>query len=112
MTSLQEYDLEIVLAQIVRDQGLCKLVVDSVEIPKIQTTTPDENMHNEAQICCTQTVPNSWYNDIIFYLLHGTTPRNLDPKNKRALRLRYASFQLINDILFQKNFYGVFMHCL
>jgi hypothetical protein len=33
MTSLQEYDLEIVPTQIVRGQGLCKLVVDSVEIP-------------------------------------------------------------------------------
>ena len=31
MTSLQEYDLKITLAQIVRGQGLCKLVADSVE---------------------------------------------------------------------------------
>jgi len=30
MKSLQEYDLEITHVQIVRDQGLCKLVVDSV----------------------------------------------------------------------------------
>jgi hypothetical protein len=29
VTSLQEYDLEITPAQIVRGQGLCKLVVDS-----------------------------------------------------------------------------------
>jgi hypothetical protein len=33
MTSLQEYDLEIKPAQIVRGQGLCKLVVDSVNPP-------------------------------------------------------------------------------
>jgi hypothetical protein len=44
--------------------------------------------------------------------LHGTTPRNIDPKNRRALRLRSASFQLINDVLFQKNFDGVFLRCL
>jgi hypothetical protein len=31
MTSIQEYDLKIVTAQIVRGQGLCKLVADSVE---------------------------------------------------------------------------------
>jgi hypothetical protein len=31
MISLKEYDLEIVPAQIFRGQGLCKLVVDSVE---------------------------------------------------------------------------------
>jgi hypothetical protein len=29
MTTLQEYDLEIKLAIIVREQGLCKLVADS-----------------------------------------------------------------------------------
>jgi hypothetical protein len=112
MTSLQEYDLEIVPAQIVRGQGLCKLVVDSVEKSENQINTSVANLHNETQICCTQTVSNSWYDNIRFYLLHGTSPRNLDPKNRRALRLRSTSFQLINDILFQKNFDGVFLRCL
>jgi hypothetical protein len=112
MTSLQEYDLEIVPAQIVRGQGLCKLVVDSVEKSENQINTSVANLHNETQICCTQTVSNSWYDNIRFYLLHGTAPRNLDPKNRRALRLRSTSFQLINDILFRKNFDGVFLRCL
>jgi hypothetical protein len=112
MTSLQEYDLEIVPAQIVRGQGLCKLVVDSVEKLESQINTSTVNQHDEKQISCTQTVPNSWYENIRFYLLHGTAPRNIDPKNRRALRLKSASFQLINDILFRKNFDGVFLRCL
>ena len=87
-------------------------MADSVEIPENQIIAPSENLHNETQICFTQTVPNSWYNDIIFYLLHGTTPRNIDPKNKIALRLRSSYFQLINDVLFRKNFYGVFLRFL
>jgi hypothetical protein len=37
VTSLQEYDLEITPTQIVRGQGLCKLVVDSVEEQQSQT---------------------------------------------------------------------------
>jgi hypothetical protein len=45
-------------------------------------------------------------------LTHGYAPRNLDPKNIRELRLKSASFQLINDVLFRKNFDGVLMHCL
>jgi hypothetical protein len=36
MTSLQEYDLKITPAQIVRGQGLCKLVVDSVEEHRVK----------------------------------------------------------------------------
>jgi hypothetical protein len=57
-------------------------------------------------------MPYSWYENIRFYLLHETTPCNLDPKNRRALRLKSASFQLVNDILFRKNFDGVFLRCL
>jgi hypothetical protein len=112
MTSIQEYYLEITIAQIVRGQGLCKLVVDSVEELESQINTSIVNRHNEKQINCAQTTPNSWYENIRFYLLHGFASRHLDPKNKRALRLKSASFQLINDILFRKNFDGVFLCCL
>jgi hypothetical protein len=110
--SLQEYDLEITPAQIVRGQGLCKLVVDSVEEQESQINTSTVNQHNEKQISCAQATANSWYENIRFYLTHGSSPHNLDPKNRRALRLKYASFQLINDVLFRKNFDGVFLRCL
>jgi hypothetical protein len=110
MTSLQEYDLEITPAQIVRDQGLCKLVVDLVEKSESQINTSTVNQHKK--ISCTQTALNAWYENIRFYLLHGSAPRNLDPKNRKSLRLKFASFQLINDILFQKNFDGVFLRSL
>jgi hypothetical protein len=112
MTSLQEYDLEVVPAQIVRGQGLCKLVVDSVEKSENQITTSAANLYNETQIRCTQTVSNSWYYDIIFYLLHRTAPRNLDKKNRIELRIKYTSFQLINDIFFRKKIDGVFLYFL
>jgi hypothetical protein len=88
------------------------LVVDSVEKSKNQINTSTANQHSETQICCTQTVPNSWYDNIKFYLLHRTAPHNLDPKNRITLRLKSASFQLINDVLFQKNFDSVFLRCL
>jgi hypothetical protein len=37
MTSLQEYDLEITPAQIVRGQGLCKLVVIQLKNKKVKS---------------------------------------------------------------------------
>jgi hypothetical protein len=64
------------------------------------------------QISCAQVTINSWYENIKFYLTHGSTPDNIDPKIRRALRLKSASFQLINDVLFRKNFDGVLMRCL
>jgi hypothetical protein len=111
MMSLQEYDLEITPTQI-RDQGLCKLVVDSVEDQESQINTSTVNQHNEKQIIYAQAIANSWYENIKFYLTHGSSPRNLDPKNRRVLRLKFSSFQLINDVLFRKNFDGVFLHYL
>jgi hypothetical protein len=53
MTFLQEDDLKIIPAQIVRGQGLCKLVVESVEVLYNEPTTPAKKFHNETQICCT-----------------------------------------------------------
>jgi hypothetical protein len=45
---------------------------------------------------------NSWYYDIKYYLTHGTSPQYLEPKKKRALRLKYAKYQLIDGVLFRK----------
>jgi len=87
-------------------------VVDSVEKSESQTNASTINQHDEKQINYVQTVSNSWYENIIFYLLHGFSPHNIDPQNKRELRLEFTSFQLINDILFRKNFDGVFLRCL
>jgi hypothetical protein len=44
--------------------------------------------------------------------MHGSSPRNIDPKNRRALRLKSSSSLLINDILFRKKFDGFFLRCL
>jgi hypothetical protein len=47
MTLLQEYDLEITPAQIVRGEGLCKFVAYSVEELYNQINTSTVNQHNE-----------------------------------------------------------------
>jgi hypothetical protein len=69
-------------------------------------------MPHENQIFCAQTTSDSWYSDIKFYLTHGTTPEHLEPKKRRALRLRYSPFQMINDVLFRKKIDGVLLRCL
>ena len=66
----------------------------------------------EKEVFSISTPPDSWYNDIKFFLLHGNAPEHLDPRNKRALRLRSAPYQLIDNILFRKNFEGVLLRCL
>jgi hypothetical protein len=112
VTSLQEYDLEITPAQIVRGQGLCKLVVDSVEEQRSQTDVLIEDQHNQSQIYCVQNPTNPWYDDIKFYLTHSSAPHHLDRKKRRALRLKFAPFQLVNGILFRNFFDEILMRCL
>jgi hypothetical protein len=49
VTSLQEYDLEITPAQIVRGQGLCKLVVDSAVGQQEESDTSNLGQHDQNQ---------------------------------------------------------------
>jgi hypothetical protein len=104
--------LEITPAQIVRGQGLCKLVVDSETGQQKDGDTSNLEQHNQNLICCAQNLISPWYDDIRFCLEHGSTPRHLDPAKRRALRLNSTSFHLVNDILFCQNFDGVLMRCL
>jgi hypothetical protein len=64
LTSLQEYDLEITPAQIVRGQGLCKLVVDSETEQQEDSDTSILEQHDHSFICCTQNLVSPWYDDI------------------------------------------------
>jgi hypothetical protein len=47
-----------------------------------------------------------------YYLTHGATPNYLDPKKKKALRLKSSQYQLLEGILCIQNYDGVFLRCL
>jgi hypothetical protein len=54
VTSLQEYDLEISPTQIMRGQGLCKLVVDSEIEQQEDSDTSNLEQRDQSLICCAQ----------------------------------------------------------
>ena len=54
----------------------------------------------------------SWYSDISGYLAHGILDPGLTSQQKRAIRLKAASYQLIQGKLFKKHYDGVLLHCL
>lgn len=92
MTTLEKYDLEIKLAQIGKGQGLCKLVVESVNILDKYIFSDNEIYLIQSEVLCLPNNPNSWYSDIKFYLLNGTIPPHLEEKKKRAVRLKPTPF--------------------
>ncbi len=105
ITALQEYDLEIKPASIVRGQGFCKMLAGASQIP--------ENSFEEVQ---TYEVSlndiDSLYTDTIYYLKNGYAPTHLDHTKKRALRLKAKQYQLIDDVLFKRNYDSVLLRCL
>ena len=88
------------------------MVVDSAIEQQNETDILIQDQHDQNQICCAKNLTSPWYDDIKFYLIHRSDPQHLDPKKRRALRLKSSSFQLVNGILFCQNFDGILMHCL
>lgn len=77
----------------------------------------DFGWENELSLCCSETlyVPpgqSSWYENLFYLLHHGTCPKNLNPRERRALRLKSAQYRLINSVFFRVNYDGVLLRCL
>lgn len=54
----------------------------------------------------------SQYAHLNFYLKNGYAPIHLNYKTKQALRLKSNYYELINDVLFRKNYDSVLLTCL
>ena len=55
---------------------------------------------------------SEWYDDIKFYLTHGYAPPNLEFKKCMKSRLKETPYQFIDNVLFHRNYDGVFLRCL
>ena len=77
----------------------------------------ESDRENEAKVhminmCPIFTAPESWYRDLIHYLQQGYLPKHWSSNQRRALRLKSASYQVIEGVLFRKNYDGVLRRCL
>ena len=89
--ALKEYDLDIKLSKMVKGQGLCLLAAQSNVLEKEWQTVHKEEM--SADVIDFITAQSfEWYDDIIFYLIHGYAPSTLDLKKCRTLRLKATPY--------------------
>ena len=58
------------------------------------------------------TAPESWYRDLVHYLQAGLLPEHWSSKQRRALRLKSASYQLVEGVLFRNNYDRVLLRSL
>jgi hypothetical protein len=113
MVFIQEFDLDIKPTKIVRDQGLCKLATKSQDLIESENLGWD----NELSLWCSEVMyippgQDSWYTDLSYFLHHGTFLEHLNPRERRALRLKSTQYCLINSVLFRRNYDGVLLRCL
>ena len=101
LSTLQEYDLEIKPTKLVKIQGLCKLAAEAQDLQMEE----EEGWENEVdmlqnEVLYIPTSTNSWYNDLKYYLTHGSRLNHLDARKKTDLRLKCSQYQLIDGVLF------------
>jgi len=112
MAVVQEFDLDIKPSKLVKGQGLCKLAIEAQD-----RAIEYSGWENEIALWCGEVAyifpgQGSRYKDLTYILHHGTCPENLNPRERRALRLKSAQYRLINLVLFQINYDGVLLICL
>ena len=77
----------------------------------------DDDWENEAELHMIDMFPiftalESWYKYLTHYLQQGYLPEQWNSKQRRAFRLKSPSYQIIDEVLFRKNYDGVFLRCL
>jgi hypothetical protein len=96
----------------VKGHGLCKLTTEAQD-----PANEYSGWENEMALWCGEASyislgPESWYENLTYLLHHGTCPENLNPRERRALRLNSAQYRLINSVLFRISFDRVLFICL
>jgi len=104
---LQEYDIEVKPAKIVRGQYFCRLLTGA---SNILANEDSGNIVQTSEVCLIDT--ESQYDDLIFYLNNGYAPPELNYKSKRALRMKANQYELIDDVLFQKKYDSILLRFL
>ena len=73
----------------------------------------DDDWENEAELHMINICPifidlEYWYRDLVYYLQQGYLLKHWSSKKQRELHLNSNSYQIIDRVLFRKNYDGVF----
>ena len=74
--------MEINLAKLVKGQGLCKLAGEALDLQENEEGWENKANMLEKEVLYIQTLTNSWYNDLKYYLTHGRSPSHLDSQKR------------------------------
>jgi hypothetical protein len=102
VTKIQEYDLEVKIAKIVKGQGLAALMTKKDLEPEVINQV--NFISNDLQV-------SDWYRDIIFYLQNFSCP-NFSKTQKRSLQLCVVKYCLWQGRLGWRSPHGLILRCV
>jgi len=115
IVAMLEYDLEIKPTNLIKGQGLAKIMVESnlhaLDISLISVLFEEETEDSLVQVLDMFT-SSPWYSDI-FYVLQHLNPLSEVPKGKsRSLKLKASKYCILDGVLFWKDPGDVLLNCL
>jgi len=112
---LLEYDVEIKPTNLVKGQGLEKLMAESklhaLDINMIAAMS-DENEEGISIQVSEIFALSPWYYDIIYVLKNISPPPDMTRNKARKLKLKAAKFCILNSALYWKDPGGILLNCL
>jgi hypothetical protein len=103
VTKIQEYDLEVKIAKIVRGQGLATPMTEKdLELEVI----------NQVNVISDDLQVSDWYRDIIFYLQNFSCPSNFSKTQKRSLQFCAVKYCLWQGRLGWRSPHGLILSCV
>ena len=79
---------------------MCKLAVEAQDPHDDEEGWENKAKMLEKEIPYVVSSTNFWYNDLKYYLTHGSGPGHFDAWKRQSLRLKSVQYQLIYGILF------------
>jgi hypothetical protein len=112
MVVVQEFDLNIKPTKLVKGQGFFLMEAEAQD-----QVNEDPKWENDLELWCGEDSyvspgQESWYEKWTYFLYHGTFLENLNPKERRALKLKSTQYLLINWVFFRVNYDGILLICL
>jgi len=112
---LLEYDLEIKPTNLIKEQGLAKLMAESnlhaLDINLIVFMSEEDEDDSLVQVS-EIFLHSPWYSDIVYVLHHLSPPPGMARNKSRTLKLKAAKFCIMNNALYWKDPGGILLNCL
>jgi len=119
MASLQEYDMDFKHSHIVKGHELCKLTIKASDQKVLETdqlVLEEEEWEHEIEMYQNGILGSHglslWYSNLKQYLVQGFLLETLSTKQKRAVKIRAATYQIAQGNLFKKHHLSIPLRCL